>query len=224
MGRYGRRGTCLRGRPWLTIRVSATARTPYLKQWCCVTSHHERDLLAGLRLSADQQNAAAENQKGHRERGQGPNLHAQDGVDVVGGDVAEHAHHCDCVHHKQSNKRRLNPVWLWGNLISLRAAYPAHRWICWPGVTSAQRARWGAAERLAALSCHLSACWGGTRTLWGPTLQPQRSGRPSHQTLAVALWLLLAGTCNIDTLRPSLSHYCYGCGQCYEFAKYKWRN
>lgn len=102
MGRYGKRGTCLRGRPWLTIRVSATARTPYLKQWCCVTSHHEWDLLAGLRLPADQQNTAAENQKGHRKRGQGPNLHVQDGVDVVGGDVAEHAHHCNCVHHKQS--------------------------------------------------------------------------------------------------------------------------
>lgn len=114
MGRYGRRGTCLREEGLsLTLRVSATGLTPRLERCCCVSSYHEGDLLAGLRLPADQQDAAAEDKKGHREHGQDPNLHAQDGGDVVRGDVAEHAHGCHCVHHKQTDKQtRLNLVWL----------------------------------------------------------------------------------------------------------------
>lgn len=59
-------------------------------------AHHEGDLLAGLRLPADQKDAAAEEEEAHGQQNQGPHVCPKDGADVVGGEVAEHAHDSHC--------------------------------------------------------------------------------------------------------------------------------
>lgn len=56
-------------------------------------THHEGDLLVGLRLPADHEDAAAEDEQAHAQQHQDPRLHTQDGADVVRGEIADHAHH-----------------------------------------------------------------------------------------------------------------------------------
>lgn len=60
-------------------------------------THHKGDSLAGLRLSADHEDAAAEHEETQSQQGQDPHLHVEDAVDVVGGEIAHHTHqqHCD---------------------------------------------------------------------------------------------------------------------------------
>lgn len=59
-------------------------------------THHEGDLLAGLRLPADQEDAAAEEDEAQGHQRQGPRLRSKDGADLVSSQVAErtHDHHC----------------------------------------------------------------------------------------------------------------------------------
>lgn len=59
-------------------------------------AHHEGDLLAGLRLPADEKDAAAEEEEAHGQQHQGPHLRSKDGADVVCGEIAEHAHDYHC--------------------------------------------------------------------------------------------------------------------------------
>ncbi len=59
-------------------------------------THHEGDLLARLRLPADHEDAAAEDEETHEQRCQDPHLHTEDGADVVRGEIADHAHHHHC--------------------------------------------------------------------------------------------------------------------------------
>ena len=63
-------------------------------QW----THHERDLLIGLRLSADEEDTAAEEDETDGQRGQHPDLQCQDGVPVVCGQVADYANNDHCTH------------------------------------------------------------------------------------------------------------------------------
>lgn len=59
-------------------------------------AHHEGDLLAGLRLPADQKDAAAKEEEAHGQQHQGPHLCSKDRADVVRGEIAEHAHDYHC--------------------------------------------------------------------------------------------------------------------------------
>lgn len=59
-------------------------------------THHKGDLLAGLRLPADHVDAATEEEETHGQRCQDPHFHANDGVIVVCGEIAGHAHQQHC--------------------------------------------------------------------------------------------------------------------------------
>lgn len=94
MGRKGRRGTCDGG--------GRRAHKRHSKCWTrehadvSAVAHHEGDLLARLRLPADQKYANAEEEEAHGQQHQGPHLCSKDRADVVRGDVAEHAHDYHC--------------------------------------------------------------------------------------------------------------------------------
>lgn len=56
-------------------------------------THHERNLLIGLGLAADEEDTEAEEEEGDGQRGQDPHLQANDGAAVVRGQVADHTHY-----------------------------------------------------------------------------------------------------------------------------------
>ena len=60
------------------------------------STHHEGDLLAGLRLPADHDHAASEDEETHAQRRQDPHLRTEDAADVVRGEIADHAHNRHC--------------------------------------------------------------------------------------------------------------------------------
>lgn len=127
MGRYGRRGTCDCNKDNINHH-SISAGLVWTWNISILSSYHEGDFLAGLRLPADHEDAAAEDEKGHGQQRQAPHLHAEDGVDVVGGDVADHTHdqHCGLIKNKQKTisshiRACILEVWFeW-------PPYPAHR-------------------------------------------------------------------------------------------------
>lgn len=95
IGRNGRRGTWNNNKRNSSGSTSVCDGDPHQgeKPICSVSTHHEGDLLAGLRLPANHQDAGAEDEETHGQQHQDPHLHSQDGADVVGGEVADHTHH-----------------------------------------------------------------------------------------------------------------------------------
>lgn len=199
MGKNGRRGTCNDNEHTKMFTLDVADQPHSMMQdlvwkqgtyWA--STHHEGDLLAGLRLPVDHEDAATEDEETHRQRCKDPHLHTKDGADVVCGEIADHTHYQHCglrvhiftkVFQRTEHKRLL--TW---------PAYLAHQWTCWPHWRNAQRVKQGGAGQSAGWSCHLSACWGGTLTLSGLTRPPQRTGNPSHRCLDAAPETHLAGT------------------------------
>lgn len=94
MGRKGRRGTC---RDTETQRSSVQWQNLNAR-FSSASSYHEGDLLGGLRLPADHQDAAAEDEETHGQQHQDPDLQRAKGLKVICGEIADdtHDHHCDC--------------------------------------------------------------------------------------------------------------------------------
>lgn len=55
-------------------------------------THHEGDLLGGLRLPADHQDAAAEDEETRGQQRQDPGLRRTKRLKVIGGEIADDAH------------------------------------------------------------------------------------------------------------------------------------
>lgn len=55
--------------------------------------NHEGHFLAGLRLSADHEHTAAEDEEADGQQGEDPHFQVQDGADVVRGEITHHTHH-----------------------------------------------------------------------------------------------------------------------------------